>query len=64
MAPTKAWLWAVHVKGYAGPDGSLVEEDEPFIDLGALFELIGRGAMRFFLLQELRRKQEKFAEAK
>ena len=36
------------VKGYAGPDGSLVEEDEPFIDLGALFELIGRGRDALF----------------
>jgi hypothetical protein len=36
------------VKGYAGLDGSLVEEDEAIIPLGALFELIGRGRDALF----------------
>jgi hypothetical protein len=36
------------VKGYAGPDGSLVKEDEAIIPLGALFELIGRGRDALF----------------
>jgi hypothetical protein len=46
--PDKGMAMGGTVKGYAGPDGSLVEEDEPFIDLGALFELIGRGRDALF----------------
>jgi hypothetical protein len=54
--PDKGMAMGGQVKGYAGPDGSLVEEDEPFIDLGALFELIGRG--KDFLLSPSRATQE------
>ena len=46
--PSKGMAMGGTVKGYAGLDGSLVEEDEPFIDLGALFELIGRGRDALF----------------
>ena len=46
--PDKGMAMGGEVKGYAGPDGSLVEEDEPIIPLGALFELIGRGRDALF----------------
>jgi hypothetical protein len=54
--PDKGMAMGGTVKGYAGPDGSLVEEDEPIIPLGALFELIGRG--KDFLLSPSRATQE------